>query len=88
MMDYLEELDAPPPDFGRFYDELPLWSAHFGLLLLERVPIRSGMTIMDVGAGTGFLSLELAERCGPDTTVIAVDPWTVGSKRLREKLSR
>lgn len=85
-MKYLEAVDFTHPDFGELYDELPLWSAAFGLLLLERVPLRPGLTILDVGAGTGFLTLELAQRCGPRSTVIAVDPWTAGMKRLRRKL--
>lgn len=85
-MDYLAEIDYTVPGFGELYDELPLWSAPFGMLLLERVPIRRGITILDVGAGTGFLTLELAQRCGPTATVIAVDPWTSGMDRLRRKL--
>jgi len=87
-MIHLEEIDFNQPDFGDFYDELPLWSAPFGLLLLDRVPVRQGMTVLDVGAGTGFLTLELAQRCGPSTTVIAVDPWPAGMKRLRQKVER
>lgn len=74
------------PEFGEFYDELPLWSAPFGMLLLERVPMRRGITILDVGAGSGFLTVELAQRCGPESTVIAVDPWQVAMRRLRRKL--
>ena len=85
-MNYLEAIDYSHPQFGDLYDELPLWSAPFGLRLLDRVPMRPGLTILDVGAGTGFLTLELAQRCGPDTTVIAVDPWTAGMNRLRRKL--
>jgi arsenite methyltransferase len=85
-MKYLEEIDHTVPGFGEFYDELPLWSAPFGLLLLDRVPMKSGLTILDVGAGTGFLTLELAQRCGPSTKVIAVDPWKAGMSRLRKKL--
>jgi ubiquinone/menaquinone biosynthesis C-methylase UbiE len=57
-------------------------------MLLERVAPRSHMTILDVGAGTGWLSVELAERCGPETTVIAVDPWRSGLDRLRQKVTR
>jgi len=86
-MDYLEEIDYTVPGFGELYDELPLWSAPFGMLLLERIPIRRGITILDVGAGTGFLTLELAQRCGPTATVIAVDPWASGMDRLRHKLN-
>lgn len=83
---WLEPVDLSHPDFGDLYDEVPLWSAPFGLLLLERVPMRPGLTLLDVGAGTGFLTVELAQRCGPGSTVIAVDPWEVAARRLRRKL--
>jgi arsenite methyltransferase len=79
-------LDLGAPEFGDYYDELPLWSAPFGMMLLERVPLAPGMTIVDVGAGTGFLSVELAQRCGPTATVYAVDPWAPAMARLRRKL--
>jgi ubiquinone/menaquinone biosynthesis C-methylase UbiE len=85
-MDYLEEIDYTHTEFGDIYDELPLWSAPFGLLLLEHVPIKQGITILDVGAGTGFLSIELAQRCGSDALVIAVDSWDSAIKRLQRKL--
>jgi len=78
---YLAWVDFQAPGFGEFYDELPLWSAPFGLMLLERVAARSHTTILDVGASTGWLSVELAERCGPETTVIAVDPRRQGPWR-------
>jgi ubiquinone/menaquinone biosynthesis C-methylase UbiE len=73
-------------EVGEFYDELPLWSAPFGLLMLERVPLRNGLRILDVGAGTGFMSIELAQRCGPGSAVYAVDPWRAGLDRLRRKI--
>ena len=85
-MKYLEAIDYTAPGFGELYDELPVWSAPFGLLLLDRVSMKRSLTILDVGAGTGFLSVELAQRCGPDSTVIAVDPWEAGMSRLRRKL--
>ncbi|HEY6147976.1 MAG TPA: class I SAM-dependent methyltransferase, partial [Thermoanaerobaculia bacterium] len=85
-MKYLEDVDLADPAFGELYDELPLWSAPFGLFLLERVPMRTGQTILDVGCGTGFLTVELAQRCGGTTRVIAVDPWTGGMNRLRRKI--
>ncbi len=65
MTDYLEPIDMNDPAVGGMYDELPLWSAPFGLLLLDRVRMGTGLTILDVGAGTGFLTVELAQRCGP-----------------------
>ncbi|HEV3024635.1 MAG TPA: methyltransferase domain-containing protein [Pirellulales bacterium] len=85
-MNYLEAIDDKTPQFGDLYDELPLWSAPFGLMLLEHVGLRPGMTILDVGAGTGFLTIELAQRCGSHAKVIAVDPWEAAMTRLMRKL--
>ncbi|MBI3861740.1 MAG: class I SAM-dependent methyltransferase [Planctomycetia bacterium] len=80
------DIDYKTPECGDLYDELPLWSAPFGLLLLERVSLKAGMTILDVGAGTGFMSIELAQRCGAAAKVIAVDPWESAVARLKRKL--
>ena len=80
-----EPIDIRTDEFGDCYDELPLWSAPFGQMLLDRVPLRRGMTVVDVGAGTGFLALELARRCGPESTVYAVDPWGAALDRLSRK---
>lgn len=87
-MNYLDPIDHQAPDFGDFYDELPLWSARFGLVLLDEVELRPGATILDCGAGTGFLSLELAQRCGAEARVIAVDPWAAAIERLDRKARR
>jgi ubiquinone/menaquinone biosynthesis C-methylase UbiE len=87
MVNYLEDIDYQAPDFGDLYDELPLWSAPFGLMLLDQIVLRPGMSILDVGAGTGFLSIELAQRCGADAVVMAVDPWEAAVKRLNRKLA-
>src|SRR5205085_980399 len=85
-MKHLAEIDERSREFGELYDELPLWSAAFGRLLLEHVSLRPGITILDVGAGTGFLTIELAQRCGDDARVIAVDPWEAAIKRLARKV--
>jgi ubiquinone/menaquinone biosynthesis C-methylase UbiE len=86
--DPLAPIDYGTAEFVEFFDELPLWSAPFGLSLLEHVPLRPDLTALDVGAGTGFLTIELAERCGPGCRVIAVDPWGVAIARLRRKVER
>jgi SAM-dependent methyltransferase len=67
------------------YDELPLWSAPFGQLILDQVPLRRGQTIVDIGAGTGFLTVELAQRSGA-ARVVAVDPWAEAMEVLRRKV--
>ena len=57
--------DLSAPEIIATYDELPLWSAMFGLLLLEHVPLENVHLALDVGCGTGFPLIELAERLGP-----------------------
>jgi len=69
------------------YDELPLWSAMFGLLLLEEVPLAGVRSALDVGCGTGFPLIELAERLGPSAFVHGIDPWSAGLQRAREKIA-
>jgi arsenite methyltransferase len=80
-----QPIDLQSQEFIDFYDELPLWSARFGLWLLDRVPLQTSQTILDVGAGTGFLSIELSQRCEP-VRVVAVDPWSAATHRLRKKI--
>jgi arsenite methyltransferase len=67
-------------------DELSLWSAPFGLALLEAVALRPGITALDVGCGTGFPAIELAQRLGPSATVHAVDVCGAALARARKKL--
>ena len=68
-------------------DELPLWAAPFGLRLLDLVRLRSGMTALDVGFGTGFPLLELAMRLGPSSVLRGLDPWPAAHRRTRFKLA-
>ena len=87
-MDPLDPIDTDTSEFIDLYDELPVWSAPFGLWILDRCPLGTDLTILDLGAGTGFLSIELAERCGPTSNVIAVDPWEAAMLRLRMKVAQ
>jgi precorrin-6B methylase 2 len=59
------EADLSRPEAVSAYDELPLWSAMFGLLMLRHLELRRDMRVPDVGCGTGFPLLELAQRLGP-----------------------
>jgi len=90
-MDNLSFLDFEPdfnsPDLLAAYDELPLWSAMFGLLLLEEVPLANVTNALDIGCGTGFPLIELAERLGSHAHVHGIDPWAGGLRRAAEKIA-
>jgi arsenite methyltransferase len=90
-MDDLSFLDFDPdfnsPQVLAAYDELPLWSAMFGLLLLDEVPLANVASALDVGCGTGFPLIELAERLGKRAHVHGIDPWSAGLKRAAEKIA-
>ncbi len=77
--------DPDDPAVVSAFDELPLWSAPFGLRLLETVVLAPGMTVLDVGFGTGFPLLELARRLGPSSRVYGVDPWAGATARAQQK---
>lgn len=74
------------------YDELPLWSAPFGLMLLDTIRLKPGMTVLDIGSGHGFPMLEIAERIAPRGSVTGIDPaeeaiTIVGQKIVRREIS-
>jgi arsenite methyltransferase len=74
------------PDLVAVLDELPLWSAPFGLALLEAVQLHARTVALDVGCGTGFPLLELAERLGPKARVHGIDPWREAIDRIHQKV--
>jgi len=87
MQDYLyESFDYNSEDFISVCDELSLWSAPFGVKLLDKLPIRKKLNLLDVGPGTGFPLLEIAQRLGRSSTVFGIDPWTMALKRIEQKI--
>ena len=51
------------------FDELPLWSAPFGLKLLAYIDFRINISAIDIGFGTGFPLTEIALRLGDSSVV-------------------
>lgn len=74
------------PEFVETFDELPLWSASFGMLLLRHVPLQRNMTVLDLGSGAGFPLFELAERLGDTCKCYGLDPWINANARAQKKL--
>ncbi|MDP4143527.1 MAG: class I SAM-dependent methyltransferase, partial [Bacillota bacterium] len=69
----------------RSYDELPLWSSPFGILLLNNIPLQRNFKIVDIGCGTGFPLLELAQRFGDSCKFYGIDPWETAIERANRK---
>lgn len=88
MTDYLHtsSLNWQDPAHVLVFDEVPLWSALFGQMLLDHVPLRRGMRVLDLGCGAGFPLLTLAGRLGPTCTVYGLDGWALGLGMARRKI--
>jgi arsenite methyltransferase len=66
-------------------DDLTLWGAPFGIVLLETAKLLPGMKVLDIGCGVGFPLLELAARLGPRGEVTGLDPWKAALARAEAK---
>jgi len=67
-------------------DELPLWSAPFGLKLLDKINYRKNITALDIGSGLGFPLLEVAMRLGNTCKLYGIDPWEAAVERIKTKI--
>lgn len=86
MRDYLiRTFELNDPRLASALDEAPFWSVPFGMMMLERVRMRPKMNVLDIGCGTGFPILELAQRLGDTCRLYGIDPWTRGIERLNFK---
>ena len=67
-------------------DELPLWSAPFGLKLLDKINYRKNITALDIGSGLGFPLLEVAMRLDNTCKLYGIDPWEAAVERIKTKV--
>lgn len=86
MTKYLSYTFEDTNEFINTFDELPFWSAAFGLLLLKHVNIKKDFKVIDVGCGAGFPLLELAGRYGESCKFYGIDPWQMAINRTRQKI--
>ena len=69
-------------------DELPLWSAPFGLKLLDTIKLSHNIKALDIGCGLGFPVIELAQRLGDTSKVFGIDPWEKATERTLFKIKK
>lgn len=67
-------------------DEAPIWSAPFGLKLLDYVDYKQNITAIDIASGTGFPLTEIALRLGDTSLVYGIDPWKEAIARINKKV--
>ncbi len=67
-------------------DDLPFWSAPFGIKLLDKVRYKKNIRALDIGFGFGFPLIELAMRLGSTSKIYGIDPGKAGMERTRLKL--
>ena len=72
--------------FVSVIDELPLWSAPFGMDLLQCVKLKAGIKVLDIGCGLGFPLIELSQRIGDTGKLFGIDPWESALERIKLKI--
>jgi arsenite methyltransferase len=82
---FMKKQDTETPDFMATIDELSLWSAPFGLKLLDVIGLKRNMYVLDLGCGLGFPLIELAERLGGSCRAVGLDPWKAALERAGQK---
>ncbi len=89
MKNYLDSsFDLEDDKLVSVIDELPLWSAPFGLSLLNTVKLKKNINVLDIGFGLGFPLVEVAMRLGESSKVYGIDPWKAAIKRTKEKIQQ
>lgn len=86
MPDFLHRtFDIHQPELASALDEVSFWSSRFGDFLFKHLPLRPHLRILDLGCGTGFPSLELAQVYGASCVVTGIDIWKEAILRAQEK---
>jgi arsenite methyltransferase len=77
--------DIRQPELASALDEVSFWSSRFGAFLFKHLPLRPNVRILDLGCGTGFPSLELAQVYGTSCMVTGIDIWKEAILRAQAK---
>ena len=87
MQKYLEtKYNLRDPNLISVIDDLPLWSAPFGLKLLNTINFRNNINVLDIGSGFGFPIIELSQRLGKKCKLFGIEPWKEAVRRIKLKI--
>jgi cyclopropane fatty-acyl-phospholipid synthase-like methyltransferase len=77
----------PCPVWLRWLVELdnPLTGANRSDVIIQRLELQPGMTVLDIGCGPGRLTIPVAEQVGPQGAVVAIDLQTGMLRRAQER---
>ena len=75
------------PELAERYDRISDSQFEKGTMLLERLGIRAGDRVLDVGCGTGRLALRVSQIVGPSGSVVGVDSSSQRIRVASEKLT-
>ncbi len=73
------------PRWVKLQEALDRQLASFGAIVMDRLAIRSGERVLDVGCGCGETTVELARRVGPTGSAVGADISTIMLERARER---
>ena len=63
----------------------PFAKSYGSRTIIQRLDLRPGMKVLDVGCGPGRLSIPIAQAIGPEGTVVAVDIQPAMLRRAKDK---
>lgn len=67
------------------YDQNSTLQRRQGLKLIERLSVKKGHCVLDLGCGTGQLALVLSEKVGEEGRIVAIDPEEERIKLAQER---
>jgi SAM-dependent methyltransferase len=76
------------PTWVEIEDDLDEMSGDLGRMAMDRLDLRSGQQVLDVGCGTGRTTLDLASRVGPEGRALGADLTEVMLDRARQNAAR
>lgn len=70
----MSNIENDTPELAEKYDKLSNSQFENGLVLIDKLGINEGSNVLDIGCGTGRLSLHTARMVGKSGRIVGIDP--------------